>query len=415
MHALTIIYYVMKYISKAETTTHSKLTIAVAVAKVLTTTPKDSKDIGKSMLVKTYNKLASHRELSVPEAISHLLDFPDHFTDAVFSNIHTTHLLNYLKYSGNDSPEETGSGDLAVVRVHNRTTIVSPFDDYSHRGSALGDFCLCDYCSLVYNDKKHDCRLPFESTHPQHATHRQFIWNGKAAIPTLLGRLLFLRPDSTDEVVRSVHFCLVSALFISWSYNQPPAKSSTISWEEFFRMREETLPPRILRYIGNLALLHKSKEEARIDQLQLRAQFAEEGQDTKAGERVSGGNFDMSDDEDWQAVGSNASRSLALVQSALEASSNSLDEYVQEAMSANCENGYFDNPTLSFPPSDPHFGFDDHAGDHVSFFTAVDTKAMKISLKAALESHDVRVNMSTGVDIQPCVFLTGESDVTSVI
>ena len=175
-HALAIIYYIMKYISKAETSTYSKLTIAAAVAKALMTTPKGSKDIGKSMLVKTYNKLASHRELGVPEAISHLLDFPDHFTDAVFSNIHTTHLLNYLKYSSaNDSSEEIDSGDSTVVRVHNRTTIVSPFDDYSCRGSALADFCLYDYCSLVYKDKKRDCGLPFESAHPQHATHRQFV------------------------------------------------------------------------------------------------------------------------------------------------------------------------------------------------------------------------------------------------
>src|SRR5579859_8023594 len=56
-HALAIIYYVMKYISKAETSTYSKLTIAAAVAKALATTPKRSKDIGKSMLVKLTTNL----------------------------------------------------------------------------------------------------------------------------------------------------------------------------------------------------------------------------------------------------------------------------------------------------------------------------------------------------------------------
>ena len=76
-----------------------------------------------------------------------------------------------------------------------------------------------------------------------------------------------------------------------------------MSWEEFFQTKEETLPLRILWHISNLMLLHKSKEEARIDQLQLQAQFAEDGQDTEAGERVSGGDLDMSDDEDWQGVG----------------------------------------------------------------------------------------------------------------
>jgi hypothetical protein len=62
MSALAIIYY--KYISKASTT-YSKLTIAADVAKEFATTHKGSKDAGKTMLVKTYNKLASHREADV--------------------------------------------------------------------------------------------------------------------------------------------------------------------------------------------------------------------------------------------------------------------------------------------------------------------------------------------------------------
>ena len=185
----------------------------------------------------------------------------------MFTNIHTTHLLNYLRYSVDYDSHETGDGDSAVIRVNNRTTIVSPFDDYSYRGSALADLCLYNYCFLVYKDKKHDCGLPFESVHPQHANHRQFVRRGKPAIPTLLGKSRFLRPDSPDEAIKSTHFCLVSAVFVPWSHEQPLTKSPTMSWEEFFRSRGETLAPRILRYISNLALLHKSKEEARIDQL----------------------------------------------------------------------------------------------------------------------------------------------------
>src|SRR5205814_9069241 len=64
-------------------------------------------------------------------------------------------------------------------------------------------------------------------------------------------------------------------------------------------------------------------------------------------------------------------------------------------------------------PSDPYFGVDEH--DHVSFFTAVNPKAMSASLKAARERHDVRVNASAGVNIEPGVFLAGESDLVSVV
>ena len=131
------------------------------------------------------------------------------------------------------------------------------------------------------------------------------------------------------------------------------------------------------------------------------------------GDHVSSGHFNISDDEDWQDAGSDASWTLALVQSALDASSNSLDEYVQEAMDANCENGYFDNLMPSSPISDLHFGFDEH--HHVSLFTTVDLKAMNMSLKAACERHDLRANASSDVDVQPGVFLTDESDLVSVI
>lgn len=84
IHALAIIYYTMKYISKAEENTHSKLTIAAAVAKALgASTNNNGRDQGKSMLIKTYNKLTSHREVGIPETISHLLDYADVLTGAV--------------------------------------------------------------------------------------------------------------------------------------------------------------------------------------------------------------------------------------------------------------------------------------------------------------------------------------------
>ena len=45
IHALAIIYYTMKYISKAEDNTHSKLTIAAVVAKALNSS-SDSRLVG---------------------------------------------------------------------------------------------------------------------------------------------------------------------------------------------------------------------------------------------------------------------------------------------------------------------------------------------------------------------------------
>ena len=168
IHALAVIYYTMKYISKAEENTHSKLTIAAAVAKALSASKNNiGQNQGKSMLIKTYNKLTSHREVGIPEAISHLLNYPDILTGATFENIYTTHLLNHLKTynDGKDDLTPTDLGDSSIVRTRNSVSIVTLFDDYAHRGSSLADMCLYDYCSLVY--KSMDTGgIPFERPSP---------------------------------------------------------------------------------------------------------------------------------------------------------------------------------------------------------------------------------------------------------
>jgi len=97
-HALVIIHYVMKYIFKSEIALHLKLIIAVVVRKALLTIPSFfTIDLERNMILKTYNKLNSHREVSISEAISHLLDFLDHYIDKNFQHIHTILLLQYFK------------------------------------------------------------------------------------------------------------------------------------------------------------------------------------------------------------------------------------------------------------------------------------------------------------------------------
>ncbi len=60
-HALAIVYYIMKYISKPEATLHSKLTICAAMRKTMIISPQPGSEsyITKMMLLKTYNKLDS--------------------------------------------------------------------------------------------------------------------------------------------------------------------------------------------------------------------------------------------------------------------------------------------------------------------------------------------------------------------
>ena len=392
-HALSVIHYIMKYISKPEDSLHSKLAIAAAVRKeisVANTNRSADFDLGKSMLIKTANKLDSHREVGLPEIVSHLLDFPDHYTGASFRKLHTTQLLKYitLAYGGDPSnshhqttarhaelsewesepqSQDTPGSDndpapvvdglhddppqSEIVASKGQLALISKFDDYALRGDDLAECCLYDYCSLFYKKKAQSSGFPFDDGHKQHHSYRQFF--SEPTIPALLGRILFVRKDSPDRDVRSQYFCLVSALFIPWSHTNP-LKRPEAFWEQVFYGRLPTLSSRIRRYIDNLDLLHKSKEESRIDRLQQKAQqndgdyfsYDDEYKPDVHRESYDSDFDDLNDDEEYSP---NIERVVALLKE------TAPELYIHEGIDAGWDNNYFhsdsDAPVTAPTPS----------------------------------------------------------------
>ena len=253
-HALAIVYYIMKYISKSEAALHSKLTVCAVMRKTMTTFPQLGSDsyIAKMMLLKTYNKLNSLREVGVPEAISHLLKFPDHYTDATFVNIHTTHVLRHMHDLAQhqdmerdiDVDAEENEFNSEIIVTDRRFCTVSLFDDYAYRGLELEDYCLYDYCAQFYKRRKLS-GLPFDTHHPQHAHYSQFLRKtDTVTVPTLLGKLLFVKPHSEDDKKKEDYYCLIASMFFPWSHRRTPT-SSEESWEQFVEANQETLSSRI--------------------------------------------------------------------------------------------------------------------------------------------------------------------------
>src|SRR5271167_824861 len=171
-----------------------------------------------------------------------------------------------------DDVEEDNFNSEIIVTDRGFST-VSLFDDYAHHGPQLAEYCLYDYCAQFYKRKKLNSLL-FNACHPQHAHYCQFLQKYSVTIPTLLGKLLFVKLDSEDEKKREDYYCLVASIFFPWSNRRTP-KSSEESWQQFVETNQETLSPCIQCMIYNLTLLHKSKEETRIHQMQLRAQEEE--------------------------------------------------------------------------------------------------------------------------------------------
>src|SRR5437762_14178853 len=165
-----------------------------------------------------------------------------------------------------DAEEEEFNSEI-VITDHGFCTI-SLFDDYAYHGPEFVDYYLYDYCAQFYKRRKLSS-LPFDPHHPQHAHYTQFLRKTDTiTVPTLLGKLLFVKPDSKDDKKKEDYYCLITSMFFPWSHRWKP-KSSEELWEQFVKANQETLSPCIQCMIYNLTLLHKSKEETCIHQMQL--------------------------------------------------------------------------------------------------------------------------------------------------
>jgi PIF1-like helicase len=415
-HALAIIHYVMKYITKPEVALHSKLTIAAAVRQALAGS-SSSEDVGKKMLLKIYNKMEAYREVGVPEAISHMLGYPDHYTDATFWNLNTTHLLYYIKRAYDNrlqktgEPSDDGPDSEIIVDDKGGFSLVSMFDDYANRGEGLAQYCLYDYCSLVYKRKKPG--ISFESDHPQHLGQHQIVRETSAAIPTLLGKLLFLNKNSENGAEREDCYCILTSLFFPWSCSQ---HIEAASWEEFFHSNSATLNPRLQWYIHNIDLLHKTQEETRLNRLQLKAQEAEPGEDdddsviSDVDDRMELDWEDESDDEE-------VPHSSFVVDETIDTLTElDGDYYVREAVDASETQGYL-NLSSHHPQNQSH-GADEILCPELGVDEIFDALASVSKATLALQSDSTPIippPPRRTHEVQPTVYLTdGTEDDTAI-
>jgi ATP-dependent DNA helicase PIF1 len=413
-HAIAIIYYIMKYISKPEAASHTKLTVSAAVRDAMQNSTADymsDVDVTKRFLIKIYNKLDTQREVGVPEAISHLLNISDHYTDSMFERLHTSHLLRYvdrLSLSKDEQPdsdnEQDETLDSQLIVSNNKYTIISPFDNYAHRGPSFANYCLYDYVSMVYKSKEKG-GVHFETEHPQHKSHRQFVRQQSYAIPNLLGRLLFVSKSSRDLNKQNDYYRIVCWLFIPWSFHSPHVVSDG-SWKEFYEANIEGISPRLLYHIDNLDLLHKSKEESQIDVLQQKARSDEKIVDGWEDDRMLDGsdNDDSKDSSDYENDTNDDVD--VVVEEIISSSSTERDDwYVHEAIDAHLDAGYF-------PSQQPDTTFTDMF-HHCSI--SVDELKHSIEMvKQEIMEQAKRIAMKPSVR-QPLVFITGPAEMEVAI
>src|SRR5437762_4457342 len=106
-----------------------------------------------------------------------------------------------------DDDAEEDDFNVEIIVTDRGFCTVSLLDDYAYRGLSLAEYCLYDYCTQFYKRKKLN-GLFFDAYHPQHAHYSQFLRNDSVIVPTLLGKLLFIKPDAEDEKKSEEYYCL---------------------------------------------------------------------------------------------------------------------------------------------------------------------------------------------------------------
>jgi len=157
-----MIYYVIKYTMKSKIAFHMKLMIITIMHQVF-----NNLDV-KKILLQIYNKIEKSREVRVSEILFHILQYPDHYIDVIYSNLHMTYLLNYIKCISKRHIiiiDDISNLEI-IIDLNDILSIISSFDDYIQHELFLNNYYLYNYYNLIYKQK--DSReIFFNSKHSQ--------------------------------------------------------------------------------------------------------------------------------------------------------------------------------------------------------------------------------------------------------
>ena len=83
-----------------------------------------------------------------------------------------------------------------------------------------------------------------------------------------------MKKDSEVPKDRDEYSCLLTSMFVPWNVDAPP-NPDNVPWDVWLADCLLAIPPRILRTINHLELLHKSRIEVELHQKQLQSENLE--------------------------------------------------------------------------------------------------------------------------------------------
>jgi PIF1-like helicase len=295
--SLALTYYITNYASKDDIPPQQMLLKAALLKECAERAEASGGAIAHSLsdvytstnfLLRTYNALAHDREISGVQIASSLLQLPAYYTALHnFVNIHVGWLREYVRNMMTlpNTPAVVAfpaMGDEHCLVEPTDSAPVSRFDDYKWRGDELGSLCFYEYCMLVQRIQIRNSlpsHIPFHRSHPRHSQQVQRLATRREQVKTVTFQRSLSLFQSEEDKVRKGHptteamqndFAeLFLGFFVPWEqlpslflrYNEPKRDASFAVWKSI----EPSLPEHIRDFARNMDLLHKSREDVKVD------------------------------------------------------------------------------------------------------------------------------------------------------
>jgi hypothetical protein len=297
--ALTAVYYMTNYATKHDVSQYQQILAASIVQKSIedaqaATSPSDRekrlRNIPEERLgMVAFNKLASEREISGPQAASCLIGLPDCYTRPTslrYINLNQVRKIFHEVISGNFT---TLRGDHDKARF--TSSLEAPgnvFENYCWRGTAFSSWSLYEYTKLVSirpAKSQNSTDFPF---HSSHARFKDLVqrYNPKQrateVLVTFTGKLTEgqleedkIRGGHIDTVAISNDMAVIFLiLLVPWQclqtqYQHWISAETHHDWNppysDLWNSVIESIPSHLQDVAKNFAMLRKSYVDARVD------------------------------------------------------------------------------------------------------------------------------------------------------
>ncbi|CAF4546951.1 unnamed protein product, partial [Rotaria magnacalcarata] len=269
--AKALVYYIADYVTKSSLAFYDMFALAQRGIKSIeqqqaTCGTESAIEKSRKLVLRCYNTIASHQEVSGVQVASYLMNYGDHYTTHTFRNIFLISIENYLqaeimkvRLSEKDIDEEE-SDELSIpshedqedeaketeeqfileptkTKSGHSYVMVNTRLDYQHRSKDLTALWLYEFISLFHKKviDKSDRRLlanakasdgerlsiegtkmnerhTFASLHPQSSSHT-LIKHTNPVVPVLLGPQI---PRREREDTRERYCRALLTLFVPW-------------------------------------------------------------------------------------------------------------------------------------------------------------------------------------------------------